>query len=223
MVLVAEEKQADCVYFEAENISDSPDIKVKENGLRQAVQYLETDGSTLVKKLLDNKNYHAVPFLYFAKSDLYDRGLSFEEGIMFEDEIFSFELLRMCEKVVSLKEVLYYRNVREGSVMTSKGKEEYRIKSITAVLERLLEGYQNNKNDEVYKKYLARIALLWLGYYNNSTKQIKKQFSQKYAENRKSILNNKGFGNKEVVARCYGEAIWLMFIAPNRILKRIKR
>ena len=223
LVSTAENNNADCVYYEAENVTDNSDIKVKKNGLRQTVQYSISDGNALVDALLNNNNYHAVPFLYFTNSSLYDNGLSFEEGIMFEDELFSFKLLRMCKVVVPLKEVLYYRNVREGSVMTAHGKDEFRFKSISVVFDRLWEEYKNGNNDEVYKKYIARIALLWLGYYNCLPKQIKEQVAEKHTEIKNIILSNKGFGNYEAVVRCYGENLWLLYIAPNRIIKRIKR
>ena len=124
LVSTAVSNHADCVYYEADNVAEDTSIKVKKNGLSHAVQYPTTDGNSLIELILEQKNYHAVPFLYFAKSSLYDKGLCFEEGIIFEDELFSFELLRSCEKVVCLKQKLYFRNVRSGSVMTSSGKEE---------------------------------------------------------------------------------------------------
>ena len=223
LVETAELENADCVYYEADNIASDSSIKIKKNGLSQAVQYPTTDGNTLIGLILQQKNYHAVPFLYFAKSEIFDKGLSFEEGIMFEDELFSFELLRMCEKVVCLKQVLYYRNVRPNSVMTSAGKQEFRFHSITVVFERLLERFAEYKDDMVYKMYLARIAMLWLDYYRQMTSEQKRKHTDKYNTLKKVILDNNGFGDKELVVRCRGEKLWMMYIAPNRAMKRLKR
>ena len=177
----------------------------------------------MIELILEQKNYHAVPFLYFAKSSLYDKGLHFEEGIMFEDELFSFELLRMCEKIVCLKQKLYFRNVRSGSVMTSSGKEEFRFHSITVVFERLLEQFAKSKDDKVLNIYLSRIAMLWLDYYRQLSRQSRDEFSDIYSYLHSQILQNNGFGNKELVVRCHGEKLWMAYIAPNRVMKKLKR
>lgn len=223
LVSTAVSNHADCVYYEADNVAEDTSIKVKKDGLSHAVQYPTTDGKSLIELILEQKNYHAVPFLYFAKSNLYDKGLRFEEGIMFEDELFSFELLRMCGKVVCLKQKLYFRNVRSGSVMTSSGKEEFRFQSITVVFERLLEQFAKSKDDKVLNIYLSRIAMLWLDYYRQLSKQSRDKFSDKYSCLRSQILQNNGFGNKELMVRCHGEKLWMAYIAPNRMMKKLKR
>lgn len=223
LVKRAEKENADCVYYEADNFTEDEIISVKKNGLLHSRRYPTSDGNTLIKMILENKNYHAVPFLYFAKSTLYDAGLCFEEGIMFEDELFSFKLLRMCEKVVCLKKILYYRNVRPNSVMTSKGKELFRFHSISVVYEKLYDDLYDNRLDPVYLSYLSRISMLWLGYSERLNKAQKLEVSERYNRIRSQIIENKGFGSKEVLVRCYGKYLWLAYITPGRIYKRVKR
>lgn len=223
LVTAALSEAADCVYFEADNITEDSSIKIKKNGLRHAIQYPATDGSSLIAMLLEHKNYHAVPFLYFSKADVYDRGLAFTEGIMFEDELFSFELLRMCKKVVCLKQILYYRNVRANSVMTSIGKESFRFHSISVVYQKLFAGFAEHRDDAVYNAYLARIAMLCIGYYRQIPPQGRQNEEKEFTEIKRQILDNRGFGKKELIVRCYGEKLWLAYILPCRILGRIKR
>lgn len=214
---------ADCVYYEAHNYTDDPNLKIKHGGLEQKCQYPISSGNSLINALLDNKNYHAVPFLYFAKRELYDRGLCFEEGIMFEDELFSFELLRMCNIVSCLKQVLYYRYVRPNSVMTASGKQLFRFHSITTVYERLYSKLSNNENDSVYLRYISRIAMLWLDYWEQLPKDDKLKVQDTYATIKLQILQNHGFDNKEVAIRARNRYLWLAYIAPGRILKRLLR
>ena len=223
LVSIAEQNNADCVYYEADNFTEEEGMKIKKNGLMHSCQYPVSDGNTLIKSILDNKNYHAVPFLYFTNSLLYDKGLNFEEGIMLEDELFSFRLLRMCEKVVCLKEILYYRNVRPNSVMTSTGKELFRFNSISVVYERLFENLKENKNDTVYLMYLSRIAMLWFDYSEQLTKEQKQEVRQRYIKIKSQITENKGFGRRELSVRCHGRYLWLAYIAPGRFIKRLKR
>lgn len=214
---------ADCIYFEAENKAEHPGITVKKNGFLQCCNYPDTDGKTLIELLIENKNFHAGPVLYFTKSSVYDLDLQFEEGIMFEDELFTYELLCRCKKVVCLRRVLYIRVVRSNSVMTSHGKEEFRFHSITVVFERLLEQYKVKNNDYIYCLYLSRIAMLWIDYYRQMHFKDRKKVKEKYCDLREHILKHKGYGNKELVMRCYGEVFWIVYITPNRIMKKLKR
>lgn len=216
------EKNGDCVFFEAENYTDDDDLKIKKDGLIQKTEYPIQSGDSLIPQLLVNKDYHAAPFLYFIHRSVYE-GLFFEEGIMFEDELFTFQMLKKCNRIVSLREKLYHRRVRPGSVMTSAGKGLFRFHSITRVFERLLEIYQNNKSDIVLKQYLVRIALLWFGYWRNLLSDEKSTVKEKYEILRKLILESKGFGSFELVIRCFGYHIWLAYIAPGRCIRRIKR
>ena len=223
LVNKAVETNADCVYFEGDNFTDDAQVKVKVGGLLQSRNYPTSNGIKLLEAMLVNKNYHAAPVLYFTKSSLYDKGLSFEEGIMFEDELFTFNLLRMCNKVVCLKEVLYYRYVRQNSVMTSKGKELFRFHSISTVYKKLYQNFSENKSDKVYLMYLSRIAMLWLDYWEKIPRNSKIEVRDIYLEIKKQILDNKGFENKELVARCYGKYVWIAYILPGRLFNKLKR
>lgn len=214
---------ADCVYFEAENKAEHHGINAKKNGFLQCVNYPDTDGKNLIKLLIENKNFHAGPVLYFTKSSVYGMDLQFEEGIMFEDELFSYELLCRCEKVVCLRRVLYIRVVRSNSVMTSNGKEVFRFHSITVVFEKLLKQYEVKNYEDVYCLYLSRIAMLWIDYYRQMQFMYKNRVKDKYFELRNHILQHKGYGSKELVVRCYGELLWIAYIAPNRMMKKLKR
>lgn len=214
---------ADCVYFEAENKAEHPGINIKKNGFLQCDNYPDTDGKYLIKLLLENKNFHAGPVLYFTKSSVFDTDLQFEEGIMFEDELFTYELLCRCKKVVCLRKVLYVRVVHSDSVMTSHGKEGFRFHSITVVFERLLEQYEIKNCDDVYCLYLSRIAMLWIDYYRKMSFTDKKTVKEKYSKLRNHIIQHKGYGNKELVMRCYGEMLWMAYAVPNRIIKKLKR
>jgi len=220
LVKAVQESHADCVYFEADNYTDEEGLTVKEKGFSQKTDYKETEGNKLIRELLKNKDYHAAPFLYFVHRSIYDRGIRFEEGIMMEDELFSFELLRACKKVVCLRQELYHRRLRAGSVMTSTGKEQYRFDSISRVFACLLTSYQ--KNDETLAFYLKRIGLLWFGYWRAMSKTQKSENKQKYTDLRNRILREKGFGSLELIVRCFGYYLWLGYIIPGRCVRKIR-
>lgn len=222
LVVLAEEHQVDCVFFEANNYTDEADIEVKQGGLLQKATYPVQSGNSLLPQLIKNKDYHAAPFLYFVRRDIYE-DLSFEEGIMFEDELFTFQMLRRCNRILSLREQLYHRRVRGGSVMTSKGKERFRFFSITRVMEHLIQMEKNTPKDKVLREYLVRVSLLWFGYWKAMPKEGKKQEMQGYHKIRDMILEHRGYGSLELVIRCYGYYPWIICILPNRLIRRAKR
>lgn len=222
MLSAAEDNEADCIYIEADNYADSYDGKIKIGGFIRNNEYKTDKGKNLIVSYIENKDYHVPPFLFFIKRDLLE-DLRFEEGIMLEDELFSFVLLMKAQKVVSLKKVLYFRRVRPGSVMTSSGKNRYRFNSISTVFEKIYEMYRNESDDPVIICYMKRIALLWLSICETLSKSEMVSVENKYSAIRKLILSNKGFGSREAIVRCYGKLLWYAYIAPGRVVKRIKR
>ena len=76
---------------------------------------------------------------------------------------------------------------------------------------------------QIYLSYLSRISMLWMGYSEKLTKAQKLDVSERYDRIRSQIIENKGFGSKEVLVRCYGKYLWLAYITPGRIYKRVKR
>lgn len=214
--------QGDCVFFEADNYTEDSNLKIKKGGLLQTVEYPVQSGEDLLPQLLRNKDYHAAPILYFVERSIYD-DLRFVEGIMFEDELFTFLMLKKSKRVVSLRKQLYHRRVRAGSVMTASGKGLFRFYSLSKVLSELLKIYNMNKNDYVLNQYLVRIGLLWFGYRRDLDNGEKKQVEKQYKDLRRLVLEERGFGNFELVVRCYGYYLWLFYIIPNRIMRKVTR
>lgn len=219
LVEKSQRTNADLIYFEANNFSDDPAIKAKEKGFSQKMDYPVMSGNALIPLLVENKDYHAAPFLFFTKREVFQHGLHFYEGIMMEDELFSFRLLRSCDKVVCLRKELYHRRVRAGSVMTSQGKEEFRYNSIQTVFQELLKEQTKGIQDNTLTLYLARVGMLVVGYWEQLPSNGKRRFRDQYRAVRKIIRNEAGFGSAELLARTYGRLLWTVFALPRRIKK----
>lgn len=222
LVFVAEENRADCVISEANNYTEEKSIKVKKDGLSLRTNYPIMNGNNLILQMLRNKDFHAAPVLYFAKRSLYEDDLKFEEGIMFEDELFTFQLLRKCDRVVCLREKLYNRKVRLGSVMTATGKGKFRFYSISSVMNKLIEMYEETPSDRTIKEYISRVCLLWFSYWKKLLPIEKKEKRKEYIEIRKKILQLRGFDKLEVIVRCYSYYAWMFYIIPGRCIRKIR-
>lgn len=221
LLSLQEAEGADCIYFEADNFTDEPNMPVKANGFLQSADYPSMPGEKLIPLLVHNKDYHAAPFVFFAPRTPYGAGLRFEEGIMFEDELFSYRLLRSSKNVVCRREKLYFRRVHAGSVMTSTGKESFRVHSIFTVFEQLLAD-RNEKIDPVLDLYLARIGLVLLGYWDALPKERRPEYQNRYDGILGGIRKTKGYGSGELLARSYGRAVWAAYVLPDRVCKKMK-
>lgn len=217
---LAIKQQVDCIFFEAYNLGESKEITVKRDGLSFHAFYPVIDGKSLIPMLLQNKDYHAAPYLYFIKAKVI-QGLSFEEGIMMEDELFSFQLLRTCNSVKCLKQKLYRRKMRAGSVMTTTGKGCYRFKSITRVLEKIIAIHEEDGGLDT-QKYLERIGVLWMGRHDELTPPEKDQVTALYSEMLEKLHRVHCFGSLALKVRLWGYYPWLLITMPERISRKIR-
>lgn len=114
--------------------------------------------------------------------------LCFPEGIMFEDEVFSAQILYRARKVGMVESVLYYYTQNPQSVMHCK----YNIKKldILKALKLRMEFYKQNGLDELYHKdvfkYIYKILQNYCELsdkdYNELRKKLRKDYWKRYHE-----------------------------------------
>lgn len=105
----------------------------------------EYDGRTLFAEMVNNSDYKSpVQFLYIRKACLTNSNLSFYEGILHEDELFTFLLLMQCKRAGHLSKGLYYRRKRRGSIMTAPVSER-NFAGCLCVLEEMVKYYTGNE------------------------------------------------------------------------------
>lgn len=144
----AKENDLDAVLFDSlvideEGKRDDANHKFIRNGRYNNVY----DGRTLFTEMLNNGDYRPhVQFLFIRKASLIDYNLSFQEGIVHEDELFTFLLLMHCKRAGHLPRALYYIRIRPGSIMA------------VPVTERNFAGYKCVV-EEMVKYYIQNLSL----------------------------------------------------------------
>lgn len=83
--------------------------------------------------------------------------LLFKEGVLHEDELWSFMLMSRSRKVKMLGSVTYNYFVREGSIMTSSDRALHRVESMIAILKDMV-AYSSGEQSREIVKYLDRFA-----------------------------------------------------------------
>ena len=97
------------------------------------------DGKELYPILVKNKDYNVSPCLQFIHRKLIeDNSIYFYENIIYEDNLFSLEILMRAKKVKVLRDEFFIRTVRSQSTMTSV-KTEYSYVSHQKLMIALIE------------------------------------------------------------------------------------
>ena len=124
MYLEAENEYLDIVLFDGSTFFESPGLEekysnFKNNYIRKKRYEGVYNGKSLFLKMMENWDYKVSVVLQFFRADfLLLNKIYFKEGIIHEDNLFSFLAIIKARRVKHLSESLYYRRMRENSVMT---------------------------------------------------------------------------------------------------------
>lgn len=149
----------DVVYFDAEAFFDDEGLEaehaVYDSYYRREDRYPGVmPGERLLTEMAHNKEWRPSACLQLIRTRFYGQaGLSFYDGILHEDNLFSFRCALAAPKVAYLPSALYSRRVRAGSLVTSeKGVAHLRGFLITYLeMVRLVSGapYEARTSDAV--------------------------------------------------------------------------
>lgn len=127
-------------------------------------------GKEALSAFLVRDEYRPILQLQFFRTSFYkNEKLSFEKGIIHEDELFTYNLLNCVKKVAYVPFQLYFRRIRPGSIMTEKKKAKNFVGLIYS-FDRIYGEYKNeNKLDwkDLNRRCLVRIFSGLVGVYNN--------------------------------------------------------
>lgn len=140
----------------------------------------QISGQSLLKKLLREKKFIAQACLYVVKlSNIVENGLRFPEGLIYEDNYFTYYILALSSNVETTSEVYYLRRVRNGSIMTTvdflKQFDNY-YKIVTSLVEE--RDRYSSISKEIKYKYFFKLSNNVLDSYDYLKKSDK--ISRKY-------------------------------------------
>ncbi len=220
---VAKEKDLDVVLFDADVVDESGQ---KRNGDRLYIRSGKYDsvyeGERLFTEMKRNDEYRsAVPLLFIRKSFLDEVNLSFHEGILHEDELFTFVLLMKCRRAGHLPESLYHRRIRSGSIMTTSGNEN-QFRGLQTVLEEMVSFYLENenlhKNQEV-KNHLVHIFNITLKRYKELSVEHRVRNKCRLKELKELMRKVNYLENWKVYIKCRYELISNVFECLTKSLR----
>ena len=217
LVSTIEEENADFVFCDAYVFYTDcePDDKVYSYSRKK--RYTTLDGKSVLLELLCSDEYRTPVQLYMYKKCFLDKNtLRFYEGIIHEDELFTFQVYNANGKVAHCKKELYARRIRPASIMTASGMSR-RYESMLAIYNELSKMYkEKTASGQAAKMYLIREAKTVIGKYNLLTDEQKVQYADSYKAFKKDVMRHKGFGDMKLKIKCSGKLGNIYYRAINK-------
>ena len=224
LMTCAKKEQAQIVYFDANSFYDhDSNAKIEQRYIRKH-SYETSAGYEVLEQHLKNKEYHcSVPLMLLDREWLRKTEITFIPHIIYEDMIFTYEILCKADCVAQVKKALYQRRYRKNSVMTTK-KSLKNFTSACRVYEevKMFSMEEGSLEKKAATDYIVRCAFNALNIYRSIEKNEQKSNWKVYQMLKKDILNHKAFGNKALRARCYGRIVWFGYKVLEKGFKILK-
>ncbi|MFV0527879.1 MAG: glycosyltransferase [Lachnospiraceae bacterium] len=130
MALEATKHALELLLFDGTSFYESKELEekhpvYKQYYLRKAAYNGVYSGEQLYLQMLENYDYKVSPCLQFIRREfLQKNAIVFREGIIHEDNLFSFQVLLTAAAAMHISDILFKRRVRANSTMTSQ--KEYK-------------------------------------------------------------------------------------------------
>lgn len=224
LTVLANKEQADVVFFDGYVFFDECEADDSVSRYIRQAQYPPRNGRQQLPELLKNEEYRtAVPLMLFRTDYLRENDLWFEEGIIHEDELFTFLVYNADGRVAHCHERLYARRVRPASIMTSSGALR-RYDSMLKIYYVLSEMYRGGKaSGEAATMYLIRTAKSVLGKYNLLSDNDRDTMAEQHRKFKKDVMSHRGFGDRKLKIKCSGKWGNLFYRAQNKLLHMMKK
>jgi len=202
----AESENLEVLLFEG-GVIDEDGERVPSARVRAGTYDKGGSGRTLFAELKRDRDYRAnVQLLFIRQRFLQKIGLVFYEGILHEDEPFTFLLLMQCAHCGYLPERLLYKRRRAGSIMRTPQTEK-NVEGCLCGLEEMARYYAANQFDpQVAGEIRGHIAY---AFWNTYTR-----FQNLNATRRKQ--------NKDLKKRLFDCIGSLQFLGDDQIAKRFR-
>ena len=217
---IFEQEKVDVVFFDAYVFYTDCEPDDNVNSYKRKKRYTSLNGKDILVKLLENDEYRTPVQLYMYKAEFLNRNnLEFYEGIIHEDELFSFQVFNADGIVAHCHKSLYARRIRPASIMTASASSK-RFESMLAIYNELAKMYESKTaSGQAANMYLIREAKSVIGKYNLLSDEQKVEYADEYKAFKKNVMKFKGFGDMKLKIKCSGKIGNIYYRVINKFKK----
>ncbi|MBT2731104.1 glycosyltransferase [Carnobacterium sp. ISL-102] len=179
LVDLMEKNYADLIRFNGRAFLDGLNEPIKQNNydfshrLQEGVKY--TDERFAVNR----RTFSSPVYLYMVRREVIEQNnLSFYEGILHEDELFTTQVFLNSRSMIYANAFYYNRRYRENSIMTDQSQERLKqtFDSYLIIFKELEKLYLNEIYSKEQKKLIKRQMLsIYSGLKNSNVNKIEKE------------------------------------------------
>ena len=223
LAVLAKETHADVVFFDADVFFTdcTPDPNVYK--YERTKKYRTDKGQKILLELLDTDEYRSMVQLLFIRKDYLEKiGLWFREGIIHEDELFTFLLLYGNGIISHCHEQLYARRIRLNSIMTGSSLVSHYI-SVYKIYFELSNLFKKGQLKGVAaKRYLARMSRSVIAKYKALDRNSQIKYKRKHKRFRKDVIKCRGFDDMKLKLKCSSGVRHQIYRIQNKLKKQDK-
>lgn len=176
LVALMEKDQADLVRFNGKAFLDGLNESIEQNNydfshrLQEGIKYKKN------RFEVNRRTFASPVYLYMVKREVIEKNtLSFYEGILHEDELFTTQIFLNSHSMVYANAFYYNRRYRENSIMTNQSQERLKktVDSYVIIFKELEKLYLNKEYSKEQKKLIKRQMMsIYSGLKKNKSNQI---------------------------------------------------
>lgn len=188
LVQLMEKNQADLIRFNGRAFLDGLNEPIEQNNYDFSHRLQEGTIYTHNRFEVNRRTFASPVYLYMVKREVIEKNtLSFYEGILHEDELFTTQIFLNTDSMVYVNAFYYNRRYRENSIMTNQSPERLKqtVDSYTLIYKELETIYLSKEYSKKQKKLIKRQMIsIYSGLKTNS---IEKSEKEEMIKNFKSI------------------------------------
>ena len=221
---LAGQEQADVVFFDASVFFTDCEPDPKVYRYERSREYAPMNGRQMLLQLLDTDEYRtAVPLMLLRRDYMLRHSLRFREGILHEDELFTFYVYHGDGTVAHCHEQLYARRMRQASIMTGSSMRR-RYDSVYEIYFELSALYRDNTiRDEAGRRYLARMSRSVLAKYRQLSETDQTACANRQKAFQKDVLANGGYEDRKLKIKCASGLRRLLYRAQDKLGRMWKK
>lgn len=200
---VAEKEKADVVFFDASVFFTDCEPDPKVYRYERSREYAAKNGRQMLLELLDTDEYRtAVPLMLLRRAYMLTNGLRFRDGLLHEDELFTFYVYHADGVIAHCHAELYARRMRPASIMTGTSARRHYDSMYDIYMELSVLYRDKTIRNEAGRRYLARLSRSVLAKYRHLAEDDRTSLAAKQAAFKKDVLANGGYEDMKLKIKC---------------------
>lgn len=217
------ETDSDFVIFNAVCFEDGGKPFSPNPYKRHATYKTCTAGEMARRQFVFDEYKPCVPLSFYKSDFIRQNDLSFKDGVLGEDELFSFYAYCTDGRVTYTADMFYHRRMRAGSIMTSTDKNAPKCDSYHAMYCEMLAVWESSDAEKrkTVGEFIVRLVKSYMRMYGLLPAEEQATRAESYQNVRAQIKAHKGFGDRTLLVRLHNTTLGIALSGVRKNIRKI--